>query len=142
MSHLIIPPNIFTNIPLTASSDKIILNASLTFSLVALPPTSKKLAGDEPLRFMISIVAIANPAPFTKQPISPSNFMYAKSNFLANVSEGSSSVSSLSSKTSDCLNKLLLSKDIFASSAINLFSFESTSGFISTKLASKSTKVL
>ena len=118
------------------------MNASLTFSLVALPPTSKKLAGDDPLRFMISIVAIANPAPLTKQPISPSNFIYAKSNFLAIVSDGSSSVSSLSSKTSGCRNKLLLSKDIFASSAINLFSFVRTSGFISTKLASRSTKVL
>ena len=35
-------------IPLTFSSPKMILNASVTFSLVALPPASKKLAGFPP----------------------------------------------------------------------------------------------
>jgi hypothetical protein len=38
----------------------------------ALPPTSRKLAGVPPCNFIISMVAMANPAPFTMQPISPS----------------------------------------------------------------------
>ena len=75
MSQRIIPPNIFTKIPSTAGSDKMILKASVTFSLVALPPTSKKFAGDAPFSLMISIVAMARPAPFTKQPIVPSSLI-------------------------------------------------------------------
>ena len=43
-SHFIIPPKIFIKIPLTFLSDKIILNAAVTFSLDAPPPTSKKFA--------------------------------------------------------------------------------------------------
>ena len=74
-SHLIIPPKILTRIPLTFLSDKIILNASETFSFEAPPPTSRKLAGLDPYSFIISIVAIAKPAPLTIHPISPSNFM-------------------------------------------------------------------
>uniref|UniRef100_A0A915JKI3 Uncharacterized protein n=1 Tax=Romanomermis culicivorax TaxID=13658 RepID=A0A915JKI3_ROMCU len=43
----------------------IILNASVTCSTVAPPPTSKKLAGSPLCSLMISMVAIAKPAPFT-----------------------------------------------------------------------------
>ena len=41
------------------------LNASVTCSAVALPPTSRKLAGVPPCSSMMSMVAMANPAPLT-----------------------------------------------------------------------------
>ena len=43
--------------------------------LVAPPPTSRKLAGSPPSCWMMSIVAIARPAPFTMQPMLPSSAM-------------------------------------------------------------------
>ena len=43
-----------------------------TCDSVALPPTSKKLAGEPPCNLMMSMVAIARPAPFTMQPMLPS----------------------------------------------------------------------
>ena len=39
------------------------------------PPTSKKFAGSSPYNLIISIVAIARPAPLTMQPMLPSSFM-------------------------------------------------------------------
>ena len=66
---------ILINIPLTFLSDKMIFRAAETFSFEAPPPTSKKLAGSSPYSFIISIVAIAKPAPLTIQPIFPSNFI-------------------------------------------------------------------
>ncbi|KAH9521752.1 hypothetical protein DERF_005384, partial [Dermatophagoides farinae] len=72
-SQRIIPPNILTRIACTLESDEIIRNASFTCCAVAPPPTSKKLAGLPPCNLIMSIVAIAKPAPLTKQPISPSN---------------------------------------------------------------------
>ena len=69
------PPKIFIKIPFTFLSDKIILKAADTFSLDAPPPTSKKFAGSSPYYLIISIVAIAKPAPFTIHPILPSNFI-------------------------------------------------------------------
>ena len=71
-SHLIIPPKILIKMPLTFLSAKISLKAAVTFSFDAPPPTSKKFAGSEPYNLIISIVAIAKPAPFTMQPILPS----------------------------------------------------------------------
>ena len=56
----------------TLGSSKITLKASITRSLVAVPPTSKKLAGAPPKFLIISIVPIARPAPLTIQPIFPS----------------------------------------------------------------------
>src|ERR1700687_4344700 len=47
-SHFMMPPKILTRIPLTLGSDVMILNAAATFSLVALPPTSRKFAGAMP----------------------------------------------------------------------------------------------
>jgi hypothetical protein len=38
---------------------------------VAPPPQSRKLAGSPPLSLMMSMVAIARPAPLTKHPIDP-----------------------------------------------------------------------
>ena len=39
------------------------------------PPTSRKFAGSPPVSFMMSIVAIASPAPLTMQPTLPSSLM-------------------------------------------------------------------
>jgi hypothetical protein len=52
-----------------------ILKAAVTFSLEAPPPTSRKLAGSAPYSLMMSMVAMARPAPLTMQPISPSSAM-------------------------------------------------------------------
>ena len=46
--------------------------ASRTFCGFELPPTSRKLAGPPPECLMMSMVAMARPAPLTMQPISPS----------------------------------------------------------------------
>ena len=67
------PPKMLTRMPSTFGSDRMILNAAVTRSLVAPPPTSRKLAGEAPYSLMMSIVAIASPAPFTMQPIVPSS---------------------------------------------------------------------
>uniref|UniRef100_T1KRH7 Uncharacterized protein n=1 Tax=Tetranychus urticae TaxID=32264 RepID=T1KRH7_TETUR len=48
MSHLIIPPKMFTRIAWTLESDEISLKASVTCSAVAPPPTSRKFAGLPP----------------------------------------------------------------------------------------------
>ena len=50
-------------------------NASMTWSLLAPPPMSRKLAGDPPLSLMTSSVAMAKPAPLTKHPMLPSSPM-------------------------------------------------------------------
>ena len=62
----------FIKTDFTFSSDRIILKASATLSLSTVPPTSKKLAGNPPKSFIMSIVAIARPAPFTIHPMFPS----------------------------------------------------------------------
>ena len=49
--------------------------AFLTCSALAPPPTSRKLAGELPASLMMSIVAIASPAPLTMQPTLPSSLM-------------------------------------------------------------------
>ena len=41
------------------------MKASVTCAAVAPPPTSRKLAGVPPWSLMISMVAMARPAPFT-----------------------------------------------------------------------------
>ncbi len=60
----------------------------------AVPPTSKKLAGFPPDNLMISIVAIAKPAPFTIQATLPSNFTKFNPAASASTSVGSSSAKS------------------------------------------------
>ena len=49
--------------------------ASVTFSVVAPPPTSRKLAGLPPKCWMMSMVAMARPAPLTRQAMLPSSLM-------------------------------------------------------------------
>ncbi|KAA6417230.1 MAG: malate dehydrogenase [Trebouxia sp. A1-2] len=48
------------------------LGKASTCASVALPPTSKKLAGEPPCSLMMSMVAMARPAPFTMHPMLPS----------------------------------------------------------------------
>ena len=90
-SHLMIPPKILTRIASRLGFFSINLKASVTFSAVAPPPTSRKLAGLPPYSLMMSIVAIASPAPLTRQPILPSSGIYDKSCSDASISTGSSS---------------------------------------------------
>src|SRR5271167_2970684 len=74
-SQRMIPPKMLTRIPSTLGSLRISLNAVDTRSFVAPPPTSRKFAGFPPCNLMMSIVAIARPAPLTMQPILPSSLM-------------------------------------------------------------------
>jgi hypothetical protein len=107
---------------------------------VAPPPTSRKFAGDPPKCLMMSMVAMASPAPFTMQPMLPSSLMKFRSNFLASISEGSSSSRSRRSSSSRWRNRALSSKLILQSRARTLPSVVTTSGLISTSAASTSMK--
>ena len=49
--------------------------ALLTVSALAVPPTSRKLAGLLPASLMMSMVAMARPAPLTMHPTVPSSLM-------------------------------------------------------------------
>ncbi|MNC96405.1 hypothetical protein D3C83_137680 [compost metagenome] len=62
-----------TSIAFTLRFDSMILNAAVTFSAVAPPPTSRKFAGRPPNSLIVSMVAMARPAPFTMQPMLPSS---------------------------------------------------------------------
>ena len=75
VSHFMMPPKMLTRIAFTFVFDSMILNAAVTFSAVAPPPTSRKLAGAPPNSLIVSIVAMARPAPFTMQPMLPSSEM-------------------------------------------------------------------
>src|SRR6056297_4233770 len=57
-SHFMMPPKILTRIPFTLLSERIILNASVTRSMVAPPPTSRKLAGSPPECLMVSMATM------------------------------------------------------------------------------------
>src|SRR5450756_21798 len=58
-SHLMMPPKMFTRIALRLGLCSISLNASVTFSLLAPPPTSRKFAGLPPYSLMMSMVALS-----------------------------------------------------------------------------------
>ena len=66
---------VLTTVLLACGSWKMILKAAVTCSLLAPPPTSKKLAGCPPKCWMMSIVAIASPAPLTRQAMLPSSLI-------------------------------------------------------------------
>src|SRR3954468_19519493 len=72
-SHFMMPPKMLTRMPFTFGSEVMILNAAATLSFDALPPTSRKFAGSMPYNLMMSMVAMARPAPLTMQPIEPSS---------------------------------------------------------------------
>ena len=48
VSHFMMPPKMLTRIALSPGLRSMILNASVTFSAVAPPPTSRKFAGSPP----------------------------------------------------------------------------------------------
>lgn len=64
-SHLTIPPKMLTKMAVTLGSLVISSKAALIACGVAPPPTSRKLAGLPPLSLIMSMVAIARPAPLT-----------------------------------------------------------------------------
>ena len=74
-SHRRIPPKILMSTARTLASDIRIVKAFRICSAFAPPPTSRKFAGSPPASLMISIVAIARPAPFTMHPTVPSSLM-------------------------------------------------------------------
>src|SRR6185312_5124689 len=69
------PPKILINTAFTLGSDNRMRNAFLTCSALAPPPTSRKFAGCPPAYLMMSMVAIASPAPFTMHAMLPSSLM-------------------------------------------------------------------
>ena len=75
VSHFMMPPKMLTRMASTFLFFSMILKASVTFSGVAPPPTSRKLAGSPPNSLMVSMVAMARPAPLTRQPMLPSRLM-------------------------------------------------------------------
>ena len=142
MSQRMIPPKILTSIPFTFGSSRIIENAVLTCSSFAPPPTSRKFAGSPPYNLITSIVAIANPAPLTKQPMFPSSFTYDKPDSFALISTSSSSLRSRMSSQFLCLNSAFSSNETFESSATISSSPVLTRGLISTIVQSFETNML
>ena len=69
------PPKILISTAFTCWSESRMRNAFLTCSALAPPPTSRKFAGLPPAYLMMSMVAMARPAPFTMQPTVPSSLM-------------------------------------------------------------------
>src|SRR6185369_6141920 len=69
------PPKMLIKTAFTFSSASRIRNAASTRCCDAPPPTSRKFAGSPPASLMMSIVAIASPAPFTMQAMLPSSLM-------------------------------------------------------------------
>src|SRR5713226_1052530 len=74
-STLRIPPNTLMKTAFTLGSEERMRKACSICSGEAPPPTSRKLAGSPPASLMMSMVAIARPAPFTMQPTFPSSLM-------------------------------------------------------------------
>src|SRR5438445_610147 len=69
------PPKMLMKTLHTSLSLVRILKALFTWSAEAPPPTSRKFAGAPPASLMMSIVAMARPAPLTMQPTVPSSLM-------------------------------------------------------------------
>src|SRR5262245_3449083 len=69
------PPNTLMNTARTLGSEDRMRNAFSICSGDAPPPTSRKLAGSPPDSLMMSIVAMASPAPLTMHPTLPSSLM-------------------------------------------------------------------
>src|SRR2546429_5370819 len=69
------PPKILMNTALTSGSLMRMRKAFLTCSAEAPPPTSRKFAGEPPAYLMMSMVAMARPAPLTMQATLPSSLM-------------------------------------------------------------------
>src|SRR5229473_4616946 len=69
------PPKILMNTALTSGSLMRMRKAFFTCSAEAPPPTSRKFAGEPPAYLMMSMVAMASPAPLTMQATLPSSLM-------------------------------------------------------------------
>src|SRR5579859_3426320 len=69
------PPKMLMKTARTLGSVMRIRKAFFTCSAEAPPPTSRKLAGEPPAYLMMSMVAIARPAPLTIQATVPSSLM-------------------------------------------------------------------
>ena len=69
------PPKILISTAFTLVSESRMRKAFLICSALAPPPTSRKLAGLPPAYLMMSMVAMARPAPFTMQATVPSSLM-------------------------------------------------------------------
>src|SRR5262245_1841395 len=74
-STLNIPPKTLMKTAFTLGSDDRMRKAFSICSGEAPPPTSRKLAGSPPASLMMSMVAMARPAPLTMQPTLPSSLM-------------------------------------------------------------------
>src|SRR6476660_3991366 len=72
-SQRLMPAKMFTSTAFTLASDRTSLSAVAIRSGEAPPPTSRRVAGLPPACLIISMVAMARPAPLTMQPISPSS---------------------------------------------------------------------
>src|SRR6266851_8165720 len=69
------PPKILMNTAFTSGSLMRMRKAFFTCSAEAPPPTSRKFAGEPPAYLMMSMVAMARPAPLTMQATLPSSLM-------------------------------------------------------------------
>src|SRR6185437_11701084 len=69
------PPKILMRTAFTLASESRMRNAFLICSGCAPPPTSRKFAALPPAYWMMSMVPMARPAPFTMQPMVPSSLM-------------------------------------------------------------------
>ncbi len=129
-------------IAFTPGSFIMILKPASTVCALAVPPTSRKFAGSPPLSLIMSIVAIASPAPFTIQPTLPSNFTKFRLYFPASTSVGSSSEISRKDERSACLIIAFSSRFILQSTAMILSSAALKRGLISSMLQSSPTYAL
>jgi hypothetical protein len=71
-SQRLMPAKMLTRIASTRSSDSTRAKALATRSGVAPPPMSRKFAGSPPACLIMSMVAMARPAPLMMQPMLPS----------------------------------------------------------------------
>ena len=72
-SQRLMPAKMLTSTAFTFLSMVTSWNALATRSGVAPPPMSRKLAGSPPASLIMSMVAMASPAPLTMQPMLPSS---------------------------------------------------------------------
>mmetsp|Transcript_13932 Transcript_13932/g.27578 ORF Transcript_13932/g.27578 Transcript_13932/m.27578 type:complete len:325 (-) Transcript_13932:125-1099(-) len=130
------PPKMFTRMPSTFGSSFRILNAATTCGVLTLPPRSRKLAGSPPWSLMMSMVAMARPAPFTRHAMLPSRLMKLRSNDAASTSIGSSWEVSRRLWISFWRKSALSSKPILASTQQISPAVVSMNGFTSTMVQS------
>mmetsp|Transcript_3298 Transcript_3298/g.7975 ORF Transcript_3298/g.7975 Transcript_3298/m.7975 type:complete len:350 (-) Transcript_3298:88-1137(-) len=142
VAQLTMPPKMLTRMPSTLGSESRILKAATTAGVVTPPPRSRKLAGSPPLSLMMSMVAMARPAPLTRHAMLPSRLMKLRSCAAACTSRGSSWEVSRCSWMAFWRKSALSSKLTLASTATTLPSGVSVKGLTSTIVQSHLVKVL